>query len=918
MIGTKLSHYEITSHLGTGGMGEVYQATDSKLGRDVAIKLLPEAFSHDADRATRFEREARVLASLNHPNIAAIYGLEESGMTRFLVLELVEGDTLADRLQRGPIPVKESLEMALQIARALEAAHEKGVIHRDIKPANIKVTADGKVKVLDFGLAKAFTASESAVHLSNSPTMTMESMAATQQGIILGTAGYMSPEQASGQAADKRADIWSFGVVLFEMLTGRRLFTGKTMSHVLADVLKADPDWNSLPPNLHPRIRLLLERCLEKEAQDRYHDIADVRVDLERVLADPQGAFISPATQAARAGSRFAWVAAAVIAVIAGALGWFLHRSPQAQPAAVVRFPLILPESLALSLTAAKAVAVSPDGTRIAYTANSQVYLRNLNEPEARPVPGTNEGGGGPATPVFSPDAQWIAYVHVVTTAGPYILKRVPITGGTPLKVFEAPPGSLANFERGLSWPTADTLVFAGSEGIVSLPANGGAPKVLAKRTADETLDSPQLLPDGKQILFARAPGAPAAGGIAQWDPAEIVIQSIGGADRTVVWKGGSHPRYVPTGHLLYAQGNTVFAISIDVAARKVTGGPVPILEGIRRSTNGVTDAAQYALADNGTLVTIPGIATATERSVMALLDRNGVAMPLSVRPAPYRSPRLSPDGKQVAVGILSDDGMTSSIWIYDLSGKSEMRRLTDTNSSRPIWTSDSKRVTFASNRDGSWGIYEQPADGSAIAERLVTARGKEEWYPDAWSSDGQTLAFTTAIDTGNWDLYTFTRGGGEPKLVAGGGGNQFGAIFSPDGKWLAYTDNVNPFGIRVQPFPLTGVVRQVTQDGEAWPVWSTANEMFFRLRRDAAAAAQIRGIDVSTTDQFTFRNPRNLRVPDALMYQGYRDYDITRSGDKFVILIPEQKGAKAKAAETRIEVVLNWIQELRQRVPVP
>jgi serine/threonine-protein kinase len=923
MIGTRLAHYEVTSHLGTGGMGEVYRATDSKLGRSVAIKLLPEAFSRDADRAARFEREARVLASLNHPNIAAIYGLEESETKRFLVMELVEGDTLADRLQRGPIPVEESLKLALQIARALESAHEKGVIHRDIKPANIKVTADGKVKVLDFGLAKAFTPSEQDINLSNSPTMSMTSMAATQQGIIMGTAGYMSPEQASGESADKRADIWAFGVVLFEMLSGRRMFAGKTVAHILADILKAEPDWNSLPANLHPRLRLLLERCLEKEPQDRYHDIADARVDIERVLSDPQGVFVRPETvgTTARAGiSPFVWIITAAVAVMAGALGWFLHPQPAPKPASVVRFPLLLPPATQFSLPPAMMLAISPDGTRIAHTGNNQLYLRNLNESESRPVPGTLEPGVGVSTPVFSPDGQWIAYVQLVTATGPYILKRVPVSGGTPVKVVETRAGIL-NFPVGLSWPSSETLVFVSPEGVVRMPANGGAPEILVKRTGDEALETPQLLPDGKQVLFVRLPQVPGAGRVSVWDAAEICIQSIGATDRTVVWKGGSHAQYLSSGHLLYAQGNTVFALALDIRSRKVMGGPVPVLEGIRRSSNGITDAAQYVLSDSGSLATLPGLLTsAVEKGVLASMDRKGAATPFNVKPAPYRHPRFSPDGKQVAVEILSDDGQTSSVWVYDVSGKSEIRRLTDVgkNSTRPVWTPDGKRITFGSDRDGAWGVYDQPSDGSALATRLTTAKDSHRQYPEAWSPDGKTLAFVELVNETNWDVWTLTVGG-ESKLVATGEGSQFGATFSPDGKWLAYTDNQNPFGIRVQPYPGTGVVRQVTQDGEAWPVWSGTNEMFFRLRRDAGQPAQLRGIDVSTTGEFTFRNPRSLQVPETLMYQNYRDYDVTRTGDKFVVLVPDQKEAKAKTVvdAPRIDVVLNWIEELKQRVPV-
>ena len=922
MIGTKLSHYEVTSHLGTGGMGEVYQATDTKLGRSVAIKLLPEAFSRDADRAARFEREAKLLASLNHANIAGIYGLEQSGDTRFLVLELVEGDTLADRLQLGPIPVDEALKLALQIAQAVEAAHEKGVIHRDIKPANIKVTPDGKVKVLDFGLAKAFTPDERDMSLSNSPTL---SMAATQQGLILGTAAYMSPEQASGQVADKRADVWSFGVVLFEMLTGRPLFRGKTISHVLADVLRADPDWNSLPANLHPRVRLLLERCLEKEARDRYHDIAEARVDIEHVLADPRGVLVQPATNAApgmKAGPSV-WLSVAAAAVIAGALGFLLRPVPAREPGTVVRFPLLLPDSTQFTSTPTSMIAISPDATRIAFLANGQLFLRNLNETEARPVPGTNEGGFGPGSPVFSPDGEMVAYIHAVTAGGPYIVKRVPVAGGTPVTVFTSKTG-FEFYEWGLTWPKSDTMMFVHSDGIVRVSANGGMPEVLVKRSGAETFESPQILPGDDEILFVRlAAQNPGAIGINSWVNAEIVIQSIGDNDPTVVWKGGSHARYLPTGHIIYAQGNTLFALSIDLDSRKVTGGPVPVLEGIRRSSNGFTDAAQYAVSDTGVLVSIPGTNGSTiEKGVLALLDRKGVSRPFAVRPAQYRSPRFSPDGRQLAVEIVNDEGQ-SNIWIYDVSGKSEIRRMPQTgNNARPIWTPDGQRVTFASNRDGSWGVYEQPADGSTLAARLTTAKDSREHYPEAWSPDGKTLTFVEAVSANDWDIWTLSRDNKDPVLVASGPGTQFGSTFSPDGKWLVYTDNREPFGIHAQPFPPTGVVRQITQDGEAWPVWASTGEMFFRLRRDVGVAAQLRGLDVTTSGGFTFRNPRSLQLPaDTLMYQGYRDFDITRNGDKFVIIVPDQRkttNRPAVAPIPRIDVVLNWFEELKQRVPVP
>jgi serine/threonine-protein kinase len=750
-------------------------------------------------------------------------------------------------------------------------------------------------------------------------------MSATQQGMIFGTAAYMSPEQASGEVVDKRADIWSFGVVLFEMLTGRRMFTGKSVSHVLANVLKSDPDWKSLPSNLHPRARLLLERCLEKEPRDRYHDIAEARVDLEHVLADPRGVLIQPADTASGAkpaSFRFVAIAVVAAAAVAGTLGWLLHRAPERAPGPVVRFPMFLPPSVLFTLTPASMLAISPDGARVAYTANGQVFLRNLNESEGRPVPGTNVGGAGPASPVFSPDGLWLAYVHVLSSTGPFAIHRVPITGGTPLKIFESQAG-LGNYQWGLTWPTTDKMVFANGDGILRISANGGTPEVLIKRVEGEAFDSPQILPGGKQVLFVRAAGPVGELNASRWETADIVIQTIGGNDRTVLWKGGSHPRYLPTGNLIYAQGNSLFALSVDLNSRKVTGGPVPILEGVKRSSNGITDAAQYAVSDSGTLVTIPGEAgVVIEKGILTLQDRKGIATPLAVRPAQYRGPRLSPNGQYLAVEIL-DGNDASNIWIYDLSGKSEIRRLTQTgkHNKRPIWTPDSRKVAFESDRDGDWGIYEQPADGSILPIRLTTGKNKGEQYPESWSPDNKTLTFVEVPTNSDWDIWSFSRDSGATALIAGGNGNQFGSVFSPDGKWIAYTDNASNFGIRVQPFPVTGVVRQITQDGEAWPVWTKSGEMFFRLRRDTGKPNELRALDVTTTGEFAFKNPRTLQLPaNTLMYQSYRDFDVTPNGDKFVVIVAEQKDAKAgaPAPALRIDVVLNWFEELKARVKVP
>ena len=577
--GTQLGSYEILSPLGKGGMGEVWRARDSKLGREVAIKTLPEEFAQDEERLARFEREAKLLASLNHPNIAAIYGLEEDNGTRFLVLELVEGDTLAERLKRGAIPVEESLRLALQIAEALEAAHEKGVIHRDLKPANIKVTPDGKVKVLDFGLAKAFMGDGSDVNLSQSPTLSMQ---ATAQGVILGTAAYMSPEQARGDATDKRADIWAFGCVLFEMLTGRQTWDGRTVTDVIAGLVAREPEWTSLPPNLHPRLRLVLERCLEKESKDRGHDIADVRVDIQKVLADPESAIVQPVAEVGQAASasKLPWVVAVLGIAVAGVAAWNLKP---AEPRPISRFSHVLPEDQRFTNQGRPLVAVSPDGSNIVYVANGQLYKRSMDELEAHPIPGTDEG---PTNPFFSPNGQWVGFFSVAEQQ----LKKIAISGGAAIHIAD-----IGN-PYGASWGTDDTILFGRPDGVMSVSANGGTPQVRIEAQPGEFPHGPQMLPDGTSVLYTLARGiAPN-----RWDEAEIVVHSLE-TDSSEVLIRGSDGRYVPTGHIVYALESDLFAVPFDTDALELSGGPVSIVEGVRRTEQ--TGTAHYNFSDQGTLI---------------------------------------------------------------------------------------------------------------------------------------------------------------------------------------------------------------------------------------------------------------------------------------------------------------------------
>ncbi len=502
MVGTTISHYKVLEKIGEGGMGEVYRATDTKLNRDVALKILPEQFASDSQRMGRFQREAEVLASLDHPNIGQIYGIEEAGQTKALVLQLIEGPTLADKIAQGPIPVEDALKIALQMAEGLEAAHEKGVIHRDLKPANIKITPEGQVKILDFGLAKALEGEVPVADLSQSPTLTQ---AATQQGVILGTAAYMSPEQAKGRTIDKRTDIWAFGCVLYEMLTGRQVFAAKDVSTVLARVLDREPDFTPLPANLHPRLRDLLRRCLQKDAKLRYHDIADVRLDIQETLADPSGVLVQPTGDVVQAPPRriLLWVAAILVSIlIAGVAAWNLK--PEV-PGPVSRFSHVLPEGQTFINIGRTVVTVSPDGSRIVYVANGQLYVRAMDALDATPISGTDELS---RTPFFSPDGQWVGY----SSGRDQQLKKIAVRGGAPV--------TLSGTERPFGapvWGTDDTIVWAQSEGIMRVSANGGTPEVLIAGDSDLVL--PQMLPDGESVLLSRGPDQPASG--------EVVVHSL-------------------------------------------------------------------------------------------------------------------------------------------------------------------------------------------------------------------------------------------------------------------------------------------------------------------------------------------------------------------------------------------------------
>jgi Tol biopolymer transport system component len=904
--GTRLGVYEVTAPIGEGGMGQVYRAHDTKLNRDVALKLLPDAFAGDPDRLARFTREAQTLASLNHPHIAAIYGIEESDGIRALVMELVEGEDLSQHIARGAIPLAEALPIATQITEALEAAHEQGIIHRDLKPANVKVRGDGTVKVLDFGLAKALEPTGAASsNVSQSPTITTPAM--TQAGMILGTAAYMSPEQAKGRAADKRSDVWAFGVVLYEMLTGQRAFKGEDVADTLAFILTREPDWATLPADTPPLIRRLLRRCLQKDRRRRLADAADARLEIEEALAGPAAA--DGTATALAAAPRPLWrraipvvaTALVVCAVTAGTM-WRLRPSV---PAPVMRFAIAIPDGQQLTAQG-KAIAMSPAGTHIVYVANRRLYLRSLSDLEVRPITGAANAGSTPGYLAFSPDGRSIAYFEGGT------IKRIALSGGAAVTVCETDQIS------GMSWD-GDTIFFGqGGKGIMRVSANGGKPEPVVTVKDGEFVDSPQLLPDGQTLLFALATGANAD----RWDKARIVAESLKSHERKTLIDGGSDARYLPTGHLVFALSGVVFALPFDVERMTPSGSPMPIVEGVRRSRTGTTGYANFGISNTGSLAYMPGpVSTTVGQLSVGLFDRKGGSELLKLQPGAYQLPRMSPDGKRIAFG--SDDGKEASIWIYELSGTSSMRRLTFEGQGHnrfPVWSADSQRVAFQSDREGDLGIFWQRADGAGTAERLTKADEGVSQIPESWAPDGERFLYNVGKGGTNslWVFSLKDRKGARFDAVASPDRTLTGAVFSPDGRWVAYAsqEGRSLSAVYVQPFPPTGAKYQISKNADDGhhPVWSPdGGELLFTGSLGTPWSA----VRIITQPSFTVGEAMPVPRPFQSAAPAFeRPYDISRDGQHFLGLIDAAQTQSRAPAAQQIQVVLNWFEELKARVP--
>jgi eukaryotic-like serine/threonine-protein kinase len=871
-LGVRLGPYEIVSPLGAGGMGEVYRARDTKLDRDVAIKILPDVFGADSERRARFAREAKTLASLNHPNIAAIYGLEDGSGMSALVLELVEGPTLADRIAQGAIPLEEALPIARQIAEALEAAHELGIIHRDLKPANVKLRPDGTVKVLDFGLAKVLEPTTVASgDAAASPTITSPAM--TEKGIILGTAAYMSPEQAKGRPADKRSDVWAFGALLFEMLSGRRAFKGDGINDTLAAVLRADPSWTDLPPGTATAIRRLLYRCLQRDPKRRWQHIGDVRLELTEVeYGEPE----TPAVAVSRS-RRLVWplvAAMAAGAAVASFAAWML--APQPPALRVNRFTIQIPASAPL-MARGGGLALSPDGSTLVYVAGTRPGLvaRRLNDQAAEPVRG-GEGGVGP---FYSPDGAWIGFFADGK------LKKVPAGGGLAETICDAPPGA-----RG-TWGDDNTIVVARTN-LYKVSANGGSLDLILE-AGDAQFSFPEFLPGSRAVLVqTRLP--PTVGHVEAID-----LQTR--SRHTLI--EGSTPKLAATGDLLFARQGRLWATKFDRTRLEVVGTPVPLVEQLG---DGFDGQAMYTVSTDGSLAYIPGAGSTI--GSMAWLDRTGKATPALDDQLGFLWPRLSPDGRRVAVSVTREDGL--DLWAFDLERGSRQKLTTDGNNRRTVWSPDGKQIAFFSlpvrpKPGESQDLFVVPSTGGP-ATRLLARPGPQ--WPDAWSPpDGRFLVFEEGGGVSR-DLWVLPFGDGkDPYPLVTTKSNERGAVFSPDGRSLAFvSDESNRPEVYVLPFPASGQKVAVSTKGGLQPVWSRDGRELFYREGDSLMAVdvQVNPLRVGLSHKL-FDLPVGIYGADQFL----AEYDVAPDG-RFLAI--------RRNAADQIQIILNWTEELRRRVLSP
>ncbi len=898
--GARLGVYEVTALIGEGGMGQVFRAHDTRLNRDVALKILPDAVASDPDRLARFTREAQTLASLNHAHIAQIHGLEESGGVRALVMELVEGEDLSQRIGHGPIPLADALPIAKQIAAALEAAHEQGIIHRDLKPANIKVRPDGTVKVLDFGLAKAMEPTGAASsHVTQSPTITTPAM--TQAGMILGTAAYMSPEQAKGRAADRRSDVWAFGVVLYEMLTGQRAFKGEDVSDTLAFILTREPDWATLPADTPPPIRRLLRRCLEKDRARRLDSAAAARLEIDEALAPSavDGATMPPGPARAAWSRALPWLAALMLGLaIAVVLLWAPWRAekPVDRPLARLDVNLGADVSLPAPSTFGQSVAISPDGTRLVFASGTPVKLftRRLDQPKVTELPGTQ----GASKPFFSPDGHWVGFLT------PNKLNKIAVEGGAVVPLGDI---NLTTF-AGASWGEDGSILVSEAFGkaLQRVPAAGGPPEVVAPLGNGEiALAHPQMLPGAQAILFAAIPAAP------DLEAFTIEVLTLADRHRKILLRGGQSPRYLPTssgvGHLVYVNKATMFAIPFDLEKLETHGSAVPVLDDVAYQNPSGT--GQFDVSRTGTLVYRRASGDASGMATLQWVDPSGQKEPLQAKPGVYRFPSLSPDGKRVALTV-AEGGQ--DVWVYD-SKRDAMTRLTFGGFNiSPRWSPDGQSVVFSS---AGHGIFQTRADGASQPHALTQSKALQN--PGSFTPDGKRLAYLeVARNIQIWTVLLEDQGGqvraGKPEPWLKSSFDDANPVFSLDGRWVAYQSNEsgkNEVYVRafVSSSSAPGAKWQISNSGGVTPRWSRSGHELVYQSGDQVMAARytVQG------DTFVAEKPRVW-----IAKLGGTLFDVAPDGRRVAVLAPVAS-ADAPKQEHEVVLLLNFFDELRRRAPV-
>ena len=873
-------------------MGEVFRARDTKLNRDVALKVLPDSFASDPDRLARFTREAQALAALNHPNIAHIHGFEESGGVRAIVMELVEGDDLSQRIARSAIPLGEALPIAKQIDEALEAAHAQGIIHRDLKPANIKVRADRTVKVLDFGLAKALEpAGAISASVSMSPTITTPAM--TRAGVILGTAAYMSPEQAKGHPVDKRSDLWAYGAILYEMLTGARAFKGEDVLDTLAAILRDEPNWSALPADVPTPIVTLLHNCLQRERHSRIADIGVATFVLNHAaqLVEPLQRPVAPGLPLWRRATPIA-TAVLVGALLAGASLWLLTRA--AAPS-VVRTTLTTSGSAALTLSSQdRNVAITPDGSRVVYRGNNQLLVRALNQLE----PTVLTGLGAPQGMFTSPDAQWIGFFDDVL-----LLKKVAITGGPSVTVC-----AIQGVPRGATWSEDGTIVFATNApatGLQRVSASGGEPTVLTKPDRERGEGDhvwPALLPGGEAVLFTIIP----ANG--DMENAQIAVVDLRTSTSNVLIRGGSHARYVPTGHLVYGATGALRAVAFDLGRLEVVGTETPVLDGVVATSQGGVDVAVSA---NGSLVYVPGSPGGGGQQTVVSVDREGRASPLpGVALDSYRAVRVSPDGARLALATQGD------VWTYDLARATLGRLTTDpAREGKPLWTPNGQRIIFTSVRAGYPELFWRPSDGTGSDERLLAGtRDLLDLQADGWSADGKQLLFTEVTPDHRCAIaqVAIERASDARVLVKSASCDWYPAL-SPNGAWMAYESYVSGRAeIYVQRYRELTNRQKISTGGGHLPLWSRdGRELFF----SSLDSRQILAVPVQSGTTLVAGRPQVLFEFAMHATLSGRPYDIAPDGRFLIIRSGQAEGGGAGTA-SNLMLVQNWTEELKRLVP--